>query len=81
MSGDGDFVDLVPDAQKGERRVYLPDDGKLVAVPVFDRYRLGPGSRMAGPAILEERESTLVVGRNARLSVDDYLNVLVEMPV
>lgn len=81
MRGDSDFVDLVPDAQKGERRVYLPDDGKLVAVPVFDRYKLGPGARMAGPAILEERESTIVVGRGARLQVDDYLNVVIDMQI
>ncbi|MEZ4520258.1 MAG: hydantoinase/oxoprolinase family protein [Thermomicrobiales bacterium] len=80
MSGEGDYVDLVPDAQKGERRAYLPDDGKLVAVPVFDRYRLGPGARMAGPAIIEERESTVVVGRGARIKVDDYLNLVIEMP-
>ncbi len=79
MRGEGDFVELVPDAQKGERRVYLPEDGKLAAVPVFDRYKLGPGARMTGPAILEERESTVVIGRNARLAVDDYLNVIVDM--
>jgi N-methylhydantoinase A len=28
---------------------------------VYDRYSLKPGSRVAGPVILEERESTLVV--------------------
>ena len=80
MRPEGDFAKVVPDAQKGERRVYLPDDGKLVAVPVFDRYRLGPGARFTGPAIIEERESTLVVGRGGRVSVDGYLNVVVDMP-
>ena len=33
-----------------------------VETPVYDRYALGPGARFAGPAIVEERESTLVVG-------------------
>ena len=79
ISGDGDFVTMALDAQKGERRVYLPEDGGLVAVPVFDRYRLGPGARLPGPAILEERESTIVIGRDARIVVDDYLNIVVDM--
>ena len=79
ISGDGDFVALALDAQKGERRVYLPDDGGLVAVPVFDRYLLGPGTQLPGPAILEERESTVVIGRDARIVVDDYLNIVVDM--
>ena len=30
-------------------------------VPVYDRYSLKPGTRLKGPVILEERESTLVV--------------------
>jgi N-methylhydantoinase A len=80
MRGEVDFVTLALDARKGERRVYLPEDGKLAGVPVFDRYRLGPGARLAGPAIIEERESTLVVGRGGRVSVDEYLNVIVDMP-
>src|SRR5690606_26821313 len=79
MRGEGDFVTLVPDAQKGERRVYLPEDGRLVGVPVLDRYRLGPGARFAGPAIVEERESTVVIGRNARVSIDEYLNLVVDL--
>lgn len=79
MRGDGDFARLVPDAQKGERRVYLPEDGKLVGVPVYDRYRLGPGARFAGPAIVEERESTVVIGRNARAEIDDFLNLIIDL--
>ena len=30
-------------------------------MPVYERYSLKPGSRIRGPLILEERESTLVV--------------------
>src|SRR5690606_14120494 len=54
------------DAIKGERLIYLPEDGAFVEVPVFDRYLLGPGTRFGGPAIVEERESTLVIGRGAQ---------------
>jgi N-methylhydantoinase A len=42
-------------------------------VPVYDRYSLKPGSRLAGPVVLEERESTLVVPVAADLKVlPDY---------
>jgi len=46
---------------RGKRDVWLPLKRKYGAVPVYDRYSLKPGTRIAGPVILEERESTLVV--------------------
>ena len=38
----------------------------MTDVPVYDRYRLGPGATFDGPAIVEERESTVVVGPECR---------------
>jgi N-methylhydantoinase A len=46
---------------RGKRSIYLPLRHKFQPVPVYDRYSLKPGTRIAGPVILEERESTLVV--------------------
>ena len=46
---------------RGKRSIYLPLKHKFQPVPVYDRYSLKPGSRLKGPVILEERESTLVV--------------------
>ncbi len=68
------------EAIKGERPIYLPEDGKFVEVPVFDRYRFAPGAAFGGPAIIEERESTLVIGRGGRVTVDELLNVVVDIP-
>ncbi|MET8848077.1 hydantoinase/oxoprolinase family protein [Amycolatopsis sp. NPDC004625] len=48
-------------AQKGSRPAYFPSTGGFVDTAVFDRYRLAPGTRVDGPAIVEERESTVVV--------------------
>lgn len=67
------------DAIKSQRAIYLPEDHGFVEVPVFDRYQLRSGAYFSGPAIVEERESTLVLGRNARARVDEYLNVVVEL--
>jgi N-methylhydantoinase A len=50
-----------------------------VETPVYDRYALKPGAEFAGPAIVEERESTLIVGVGGRARVDDRLNVIVEL--
>ncbi len=46
---------------RGKRSIYLPLKRKFQPVPVYDRYSLKPGTRIKGPMILEERESTLVV--------------------
>ena len=48
-------------ALRGKREIYLPLKKKFGAAPVYDRYSLKPGTKLAGPLILEERESTLVV--------------------
>lgn len=67
-------ADAAP-AGKGERRAYFVQLGEFVATPVYDRYRLRAGMEFEGPAIVEERESTIVVPPGARASVDDYGNV------
>jgi N-methylhydantoinase A len=66
------------DARKGARRVYLPDARGYADVPVYDRYALGPGAAFEGPAIIEERESTVVVNAAARIRVDGAANVIVD---
>jgi N-methylhydantoinase A len=68
------------DPAKGTRRAYLPEAGGLADVPVLDRYRLGRGAGFSGPAIVEERESTLVIGPGAEATVDDQFNIVVRMP-
>ena len=59
-------------AVKGERRAYSAAAGDFVAHTVYDRYSLGPGAAFRGPAIIEERESTLVVGEDGRVSLDEF---------
>ncbi len=67
-------------ARKGERLAYFPEAEGYIQTPVYDRYALGAGTALEGPAIVEERESTLVVGPGARISVDDYGTLMVEPP-
>jgi N-methylhydantoinase A len=57
----GDARAAAKSALRGKREIYLPLKRKFQTVPVYERYSLKPGSRIRGPLILEERESTLVV--------------------
>ncbi len=66
-------------APKGVRKAYFPEAGGFVDTPVYDRYALRPGDGFAGPAIVEEGESTLVVGPRGRGRVDQHLNVIVDL--
>ncbi len=63
---------------RGKRKAYFPEQGKFVACPVYDRYSLRPGAKFKGPAIVEERESTTIVGVNSEASIDDRLNLIIE---
>jgi N-methylhydantoinase A len=67
-------------ALKGSRNAYFPEADGFVETAVYDRYLLLPGMTFEGPAIIEERESTLIVGPGGRVTVDEFQNLLVEVP-
>ncbi len=60
------------DTIKGQRLAYSPIARDFIPFTVYDRYSLFPGARFSGPAIVEERESTAIVGEDASVSVDEY---------
>ncbi len=60
------------DAVKGQRQAYSGIAGDFIPYTVYDRYRLFPEATFGGPAIIEERESTTIVGEDASVSVNDY---------
>ena len=53
-----------------QRKAYFPELGGYRDVPVYSRYNLTPGTDLPGPAIVEERESTMIVGPDSRFSID-----------
>jgi N-methylhydantoinase A len=65
-------------AREGSRDVWLPEAGGFVAVPVYARDRLSPGNRIAGPAIVEQMDSTTVVLPGMAARVDGYDNLILE---
>jgi N-methylhydantoinase A len=67
-------------AIKTIRPAYFAETNGFVGTPVYDRYALSPGAVFRGPAIVEERESTAVLGPSARCRVDGTLTLVVELP-
>ena len=66
-------------ARKGSRPAYFPECEGYVETAIYDRYALEPAMEIAGPAIIEEREATLIIGARGHARVDDSLNVVVEL--
>jgi N-methylhydantoinase A len=72
-------TNAVGSARKGARPAYFPEFNGFVETPVYDRYCLAPGATVEAPAIVEERESTVVVGPRARAHLDEHWNLIVEL--
>ena len=72
-------VDASSRPPRAARAAFFPTLGGYVETPVYDRYALRPGARLAGPAIVEERESTLVVGPGQLVAVTPELSLEVTL--
>ena len=60
------------DCIKGQRQAFSLLQKEFITFKVYDRLRLFPGLSLEGPAIIEEKESTIVIGEDAKASVDEY---------
>jgi len=69
------------EALKGKRQAYFPEQKQFVECPVYERYRVKPGTTLKGPVIIEERESTTIVGVDSEVYVDDRLNLIIERDI
>ena len=80
VAGRGRAPGASGDARKGVRRAYFPEAGGFVDTTVYDRSRLAVGQELAGPAVVEEEGSTLVVGPGAAARVAPSGNLIVSLP-
>jgi len=60
------------DCLKGQRQAFSLLEKDYIPFQVYDRLKLFPGAHIDGPAIIEEKESTVVIGEDAKASVDEY---------
>jgi N-methylhydantoinase A len=64
------------DAGQGSRWVYF--DRRWWETPVYDRVGLPVGAQLIGPAIVEQRDSTVVIEPGTMAAVDMYGNLILE---
>lgn len=64
-------TDQLSDSIKGTRKAFSVLQKDYIDFTVYDRSQLFAGVHFDGPAIIEERESTIVLGEDAAVSVDN----------
>ncbi|MBY5619062.1 hydantoinase/oxoprolinase family protein [Rhizobium leguminosarum] len=62
----------------GSRQVYMDEAKDFLPCPVYAREKLKPGNRIAGPAIVEQMDTTTVILPDMQATVDPYLNLILE---
>ncbi len=67
-------------ALKGVRQAYFPEVNGFVETAVYDRYRLAVDDDLAGPAVVEEEGSTLVMGPSVNARVASSGNIIMTLP-
>jgi N-methylhydantoinase A len=66
-------------APPSHRRVFFKELGGYADTPVYDRMALTPGMTFRGPAIIEERECTTVVGPSADVRIDSLGSIFIDL--
>jgi N-methylhydantoinase A len=61
-------------ARRGSRRCLF--DGKAVETPAYDWDRMEPGHRVAGPALIDDKTTTVLVVPGFSCEVDAYGNLV-----
>jgi N-methylhydantoinase A len=69
----------IADCKKGERQAFSLVKKQYIPFTVYDRLRLFPGVTISGPAIIEEKESTIIMGEDAGAAVDEYGFVWIDL--
>ncbi len=64
-------------ARKGSRLCHL-EAGSGTDIPVFDRYALSPGWSVAGPALIEERDTTILIPPGMAAQVAPSFDLIAE---
>jgi N-methylhydantoinase A len=75
----GSSVPLQGDGRTGSRRAFCPKAREWREFSVHRRDRIGTSADIAGPAIVEENESTTIVPSGARARVDAHGSLIVRL--
>ena len=67
------------DAIVGTRQAYFPELDGYTDCKVVDRYRMRPGTRIVGPAVIEEREATIVALPGDVITLSEHDNLIISI--
>ena len=70
--------DTTTNALKETRPIYFAETDGRVNCPIFNRYKLGSGDEITGPAIIEEVDSTTVIHPGYQTAVDEFGNLFLQ---
>lgn len=70
----------ITEAIKGRRPIYIPELPGYQEVLVYDRYRLPLEVKIEGPAVIEERESTIVLNGPGTAWVESSGCIIINLP-
>lgn len=68
-----------PQPLKSRRDIYFESLGRTVETPIYDHYALPVGEAVSGPAIVEQRESSILVGPEGTAHVDVHGNLIIDI--
>jgi len=66
-------------ALKNKRKIRFEEYEKAIDIPVYDRDKIKPGTKIEGPAVIEERITTIIIHPKWNAYVDGYENVIMEV--
>jgi N-methylhydantoinase A len=64
-------------AKTGERQVFFGTEHGTLTTEIYHRNRLEPGHRVAGPAVVEQLDTTTVIHPEQEATVDEYCNLII----
>jgi N-methylhydantoinase A len=67
-------------AVTGQREVWFPETRAFTDTTILARDMLAPGMEFAGPAIVEQMDTTTLVPPGVAVRVDDLYNLILELP-
>ena len=90
LAASGPATMELPTARAGMRRVAVKPSAMRPMLfagwprhrpcAVYSRYHLAPGASVTGPAVIEEDESTTVIGPGGSARIDGFGNLVVHLP-
>lgn len=66
-------------ARVGSRTVYLPNERRETALPLFNVSEMSSGMSLEGPAVIERDDTTIFVPARTSARMDSYRNIVLEV--